>query len=121
MEEDSEQTGQGGMMDDLMGRGRDAAGQAMNDPEMRDRVAGQAEERFGNVPGMSQAADAFRGTGGSTSGQDTGSEPTGDYGSGGTQTTGDGTRGDQSGGYDSGNDTSYTDDADSGSSDSSQY
>ena len=115
MEEDTEQTDQGGMTDDLMSRGRDAAGQAMNDPEMRDRVAGQAEARFGNVPGMNQAAAAFRGTGGSTSGQDTGSQPTGDYGSGDDQT------GDQSGNYDSGNDTSYTDDSDTGSSDSSQY
>lgn len=82
MEEDTEQTGQGGMMDDLMGRGREAAGQAMSDPEMRDRIAGQAEERFGNVPGMGQATQAFR-SGGSGSMSDTGGDAAAEYDTGG--------------------------------------
>ena len=120
MEEDTEQTGQGGMMDDLMSRGRDAAGQAMNDPEMRDRIAGQAEERFGNVPGMSQAASAFRGMGGSTSGREKGGETTGEYGSG-HQTADYSGGSEDSSGYDRSGDTSYTDESDTESSDSSRY
>lgn len=100
MEENTEQTGQGGMMDDLMGRGREAASQVMSDPEMRDRVAGQAEERFGNVPGMGQAAQAFRG-GGSGPMSDTG--------------------GDAAAEYDTGGDTSAMDDNGMEDSGSSQY
>jgi hypothetical protein len=79
MEDDTEQTGQGGMTDDLMSRGREAAGQAMNDPETRDRVTGQVQDRFGNLPGTNQAAQAVGTKGGAASEQDTGSEPTAEY------------------------------------------
>jgi hypothetical protein len=79
MEDDTEQTGQGGMTDDLMSRGREAAEQSMNDPEMRDRMMGQAQERFGNVPGVGQAAEAFGTRGGAASGEEMGGEPAADY------------------------------------------
>lgn len=62
-------------MDDLMSRGRESAEQAMNDPEMRDRVTGQAQDHFGNVPGVSQAARASGTRGGAPSEQETGGEP----------------------------------------------
>ena len=70
--DDTDQTDQGGTTDDLMSRGREAAGDALNDPETRDRISGQAQERFGGVPGVDQATQAF---GGGGSGGDAG----GDY------------------------------------------
>ena len=79
MEEDTEQTGQGGMMDDLMSRGREAAEQAMNDPENRDRVTGEVQNRFGNIPGVSQAAQSFGTRGAAGSEQDMGGKAAGDY------------------------------------------
>lgn len=74
MEDDSEQTGQGGMTDDLMSRGRDKASQAMNDPDTQDQIKEQAKSRFGNVPGVSQAAGAFGTGGGTSSDQETGGD-----------------------------------------------
>ena len=79
MEKDTEQTGGGGLMDELTSRGRDAASQAMNDPGTQDQVAGLARERFGNVPGFDQAAQGLGIGGGAAREGNAGNDPTGEY------------------------------------------